>query len=105
MIDERMEEQAALHVLGALTGEEAYEFKKQLQASPELQEYVSRLSLATGALAGAAPLSEPPPQLRAKILARVQPVQKTVSLPERNPGFFSWLPWALATGAAVICVV
>lgn len=105
MIDERMEEQAALHVLGALNETEAREFKKKLKADPELQEYVSRLSIATGALAGVTPLMEPPPQLRAKILAQVEPKQKIVSLPERKFGLWSWLSWAFAACTAILCLV
>ena len=70
-MDERMEEQASLHVLGALSHAEALAFKKILHADPELQTFVARLSQATGALAGAIPLVEPSPQLRAKILAQV----------------------------------
>ena len=61
MIDERMEEQAALHVLGALSPAEARQFKATMAADPELQAYVARLSVATGALAGSAPAVEPPP--------------------------------------------
>jgi anti-sigma-K factor RskA len=104
MIDERMQEQASLHVLGALSKEEAVEFKKAMQADPELKEFVSRLSTATGALAGSVPAVEPPPQLRAKILARVAPPQKTVELPARRfrPAF--WLPWGLAASLALWCV-
>jgi anti-sigma-K factor RskA len=105
MIDERMEEQAALHVLGALNEAEARGFKKKLQADPELQEYVSRLSVATGALAGATPLVEPPPQLRAKVLAQVEPPQKVLTLPERRSGSLSWLSWAFAAGVAALCFV
>jgi anti-sigma factor RsiW len=56
MIDERLEEQASLHVLGALSDTEAREFKQKLRADPELQEYVARLSTATSALAGALPV-------------------------------------------------
>jgi anti-sigma-K factor RskA len=105
MIDERMEEQASLHVLGALSPQEAYEFKKALKADPELQACVARLTAATGALAGAVPLAEPPPQLRAKILAQVAPPQKIVTLPERKSGFALWLPWSLATCLAVLCLL
>ena len=105
MIDERMQEQASLHVLGALSPEEAYEFKKAMKADPELQAFVARLSTATGALAGSVPAAEPPPQLRAKILAQVLPPQKTVSLPERKFRPVSWLPWALATGFGALCVM
>ncbi len=71
MMDERMEEQASLHVLGALSPAEAYAFKNAMKADPKLKAFVARLSTATGALAGALPLAEPPPQLRAKILAQL----------------------------------
>ena len=105
MIDERMEEQASLHVLGALTPEEAREFKKLLQVNPELQAYVARLSVATAALAGSVPTFEPPPQLRAKILGRVAEKQKMISLPERKPGLLAWFPWAVSACLAVLCLV
>lgn len=105
MIDERMEEKAALHVLGALTPQEAREFKRAMQADAELKNFVAGLTTATGALAGALPLVEPPPQLRAKILAQVGAPQKIISLPERKRGLFSWLPWSLATCLAVLCLV
>jgi anti-sigma-K factor RskA len=105
MIDERMEEQASLHVLGALTPAETAEFETALKADPELQAYVARLSTATGALAGSVPKVEPPPQLRAKILAQVAPQQKIVTLPERKRGFAPWLPWSLATCLAILCLL
>jgi anti-sigma-K factor RskA len=104
MIDERMEEQASLHVLGALSPAEASEFKQAMQADPELQKFVARLSTATGALAGAVPVAEPPPQLRAKILAQVSEKQKMVSLPERKKsGVFGWFGWAFAICLALVC--
>jgi len=105
MIDERMEEQASLHVLGALTPGEARQFKATLATDPELQAYVARLSVATGALAGSVPVAEPPPQLRAKILAQVAEKQKIVTLPERRSGFAFWFPWATATCLAVVCLM
>jgi anti-sigma-K factor RskA len=105
MIDERMEEQAALHVLGALSDAETLDFKRKLSADPELKNFVARLSTATGAIAGAVPSVEPPPQLRAKILARIGGQQKIISLPERKSGFAFWLPWSLAAGLAVLCLM
>ena len=105
MIDERLEEQASLHVLGALSPEEAREFQEILHRNPELQAFVSRLSQATGALAGAIPVVEPPPQLRAKILAQIAGPQKMLTLPERKTGLLNWLPWAFATGLAVVCMM
>jgi anti-sigma-K factor RskA len=98
MIDERMEELASLHVLGALSEAEAREFKKALAADPELQELVARLSAVTTAMAGAVPRVEPSPQLRAKVLAQAASPQKIVPLPERRstPVF-----WALALAACL----
>lgn len=104
MIDERMQEKASLHVLGALTPAEAYEFKQAMQSDPELKQFVSELTPITGALAGALPAVEPPPQLRAKILAGVGEKQKIISLPERKVGLFAWLPWAFAVVLGVICL-
>ncbi|HEX4341760.1 MAG TPA: anti-sigma factor [Verrucomicrobiae bacterium] len=101
MIDERMQEQATLHVLGALSDTEAREFKRAMQASLELKQFVSELTVATGALAGTAPLVEPPPQLRAKVLAQVAPQQKIVTLSARTR--FAWLPWSFATCLALLC--
>ncbi len=105
MMDERREEQAALHVLGALSETEAREFRQAMHADAELKQFVARLSTATGALAGNIPVVEPPPQLRAKILARIGAPQKMISLPERKPSFLNWLPWAFATCLAVICLL
>ncbi len=76
MIDERMEEKAALHVLGALTPEEAREFKAAMRQDSELKEFVGTLTASVGALSGAVPPVEPPPQLRAKILAQLTKPQK-----------------------------
>jgi anti-sigma-K factor RskA len=105
MIDERMEELASLHVLGALSDEEAREFKKAMEASPELQEFVARLSVAMGALAGAVPLVEPSRHLRAKVLAQVASPQNTIALTETKPRQPLWLPWALAACLAILCAV
>lgn len=105
MIDERMQEQASLHVLGALSPEEAREFKKAMQANPELKAFVASLSTATGAFAGSVPLVEPPPQLRAKILAQVGPRQKIVELPVRKSRLAFWLAWASTACLAFLCVI
>jgi anti-sigma-K factor RskA len=90
--------------LGALSPVEAREFKAAMQANPELKEFVASLSTATGALAGSVSMTEPPPQLRAKILAQVAPPQKIVSLPERKSFWLAWLPWSLAACLAILCL-
>ncbi len=103
MIDERMQEQATLHVLGALAPAEAREFKQAMRNDPELKAFVGTLTSSVGALAGSVNVAEPPPQLRAKILAAVGEPQKMISLPERKPGFISWFPWAVAVCLAMLC--
>lgn len=105
MIDHQLEELASLYVLGALTETESREFKQALATDPELQELVARLSAVTGALAGIVPAMEPPPQLRAKILARIEGPQKIVSLPQRKSVSLSRLPWAFAACLAVLCLL
>jgi len=104
MIDERIEEQAALHVLGALSPEEARKFKELMQSDPEVKALVSRLNTATGALAGAVKRTAPPPQLRAKILEQVTPAQRARPAESGNPSPW-WLPWALATGLAALAAL
>ncbi|MGH7950979.1 MAG: anti-sigma factor [Limisphaerales bacterium] len=105
MIDERMEELACLYALGALEGNELREFEMALRGNPELQQFVAKLNKPVEALAGVIPMMEPPPQLRAKILAQVASPQEIVSLPERKFNPFSWLSWAFATCLAILCVV
>jgi anti-sigma-K factor RskA len=105
MIDERMQEQAALHVLGALSPEEAAQFKQTMEADPELKAFVASFTAATSALAGNVAAVEPPPQLRAKILAKVAEPQKTISLPAGKLRLPDWLAWALAGSLAVLCLI
>lgn len=105
MIDERTQEEASLYVLGALNEAENREFRTLMQSNPELQEFSAGLRTVTEALAGAVPMVEPPPQLRAKVLAQVAPAQKMVSVPERKPSLIPKEWWVFATCAAVLLVV
>jgi anti-sigma-K factor RskA len=105
MIDERTQEQAALYVLGALSDAESREFINSMRSNPELSEFVARLSTTTDALAGAVPMVEPPPQLRAKVLAQFDTPQKIVSMPERKIGLIPRLFWPLAISLAVVLIV
>lgn len=108
MIDERMEEQASLYVLGALTTEEQRAFETALSRSAELQQLVDAMRIARDAMAGSIPLVEPPPQLKQKILAQITPPEKVAARPARKEAFSLfklWLPWALATCLVVVCSV
>ena len=72
MIDERMEEQAGLYVLGVLTPEETRAFEAVLQREAGLQQLVAALRTTRDAVAGLAPQVTPPPALKQKILAQIR---------------------------------
>jgi anti-sigma-K factor RskA len=106
MIDERMEEQAGLYVLGVLTPEETRTFEAVLQREAELQQLVAALRTTRDALAGLAPQVTPPPALKQRILAQIEAQEKVVSLPvrtERSERWTIWLPWALAACLTIVC--
>jgi anti-sigma-K factor RskA len=105
MIDERMEEQASLYVLGALDAEEKGAFEAALRRDPELQKFVAALRSAADAVAGDAPLVLPPPGLKQRILAEIDRRQKIVPLNPAScpPPPIPWFPWALAACLGVLC--
>ncbi len=107
MIDERMEEQSSLYVLGLLSGAELSEFETQLRGNPELRRLVEQFRASTDLLAGSVSRVEPPLQLKQKILQQIDSREnassKIVPLPEKSSHSIVWLPWALAAGLAVVC--
>jgi anti-sigma-K factor RskA len=109
MIDERMEEQASLYALGVLTAEETRAFEVALSHDAGLQQLVAALQISRDALAGLLPQVTPPPSLKEKILAQIEPREKVVKLPTRteaSSGAWSvWLPWALAAGLMIVCAI
>jgi anti-sigma-K factor RskA len=108
MIDERREELASLYATGALSPGDASAFESELARDAELQKLVASLRDAAAALAGTAPLIQPPPGLRAQILARVGAAEKIVPLPANDAAerqSYAWLPWALAACLAFFCGV
>lgn len=106
MIDERMEEQASLYVLGVLTPEEMHAFEAAMRGDAKLQQFVATLRASRDALAGSLPQVAPPPALKQKILAQITAQEKVVPLSsgsERSGGRAIWLPWALAACLAMVC--
>jgi anti-sigma-K factor RskA len=109
MIDERMEEQAGLYVLGGLTPEETRAFETALTQNVELQQLVSALRISRDVLAGSVPQVIPPPALKHKILAQIAAQEKVVPLQAgtevRSDGWPIWLPWSLAACLAIVCAI
>jgi len=105
MIDERLEEQASLHVLGALSAEETRAFETELRQNAELRKLVAELNAVTDVVAGSVPLVTPPPALRQKVLAEIDRQEKIVPLvqPVAEKSSFAWLPWAIAACLAIFC--
>jgi anti-sigma-K factor RskA len=98
MIDDRQEELASLHAFGLLEGAELQQFLAEIAANPELKRRVAELSVTATALAHVAPDAEPPPSLKARVLASAQaPVLATAPVIR----FPAWIPWAIAACLAV----
>jgi anti-sigma-K factor RskA len=70
--DERLHDEAAAWVLGALDNAEAAEFVRRMEASPEVRKEVAELQEAADALPFSVAPVGPPPELRDRIMAVVE---------------------------------
>jgi anti-sigma-K factor RskA len=70
--DERLHDEAAAWVLGALDNAEAAEFVRRMEASPEVRKEVAELQEAADALPFSVVPVGPPPELRDRIMAVVE---------------------------------
>lgn len=102
MMDEQLEEQGSLYVLGLLEGEELRAFEAQLTTNDDLRRYVDTLTDAAAQLAHSAPARALPPDLEARIMAEIG-ADKGAVTPARTSA--NWIPWALAACLAVACVI
>lgn len=103
MIDERTEELASAYVLGALDPGEQRAFERQLDQDAELRRSVAELRAVTALVAGNATLQEPATGLRARMLLAFE---EGAAPPRRSrPQSPGLLPWALAAGLALVCIV
>lgn len=109
MIDERHQELASLHVLGLLSDAEAREFEQLLRSDAALREFVAELRATTDALAASVPAHRPAPELKARILAKLDAQAPTASIAQlpriETTSRSLLLPWALAAGFAVALTV
>lgn len=97
MISERHEELAALRALDLLDGAERAAFEAELADRADLRALAGQLRDSAAALALAAPAAEPPPSLRARVLAAVARETAVSSTPVviRGP-WLSRFGWGLA---------
>lgn len=99
MIDDARHDLAIEYVLGSLEGDAGREFGAWVESDPDLQALVDELRETVASLAHTAPSQRPSADLREKVLASV----RTESAEARRP--IAWLPWAVAAGLAIACVV
>lgn len=99
MIDERLEEQAAMYAVDALESEEKRAFEVELSRSEELRQLVDELREAAAVLAHAAAPGTPPPQLEVEVLRAI----RAEKLPRAAIRFTEWVPWAIAAAITLFC--
>jgi len=84
MINERQQELASLHAVGALTAEEQAQFERDLAANPELSAFVRDLQRTVELVAVSSATAKPPAQLKGKVLARIDALEAARN-PNPNP--------------------
>ncbi len=105
MIDETLQEQAALHALGMLSGEEATAFRAALARQPELQTLVDDLAEAAAALTHAVPSAKAPTEVLPRLLTQIRAERMRTNTTPGRGSAVSWMPWALAAGIALAASV
>ena len=103
MIDETLQDQAALHALGMLEGEEASAFQAALRGSAELQAMVDEITEAAAALSHALPATKAPPEVLPRLLAQIgaeQMAAPVARVPDSDTSA-RWMPWAIAASIAL----
>ena len=103
MIDETLQDQAALHALGMLEGGEASAFQAALKGNAELQAIVDEITEAAAALSHALPSTKAPPEVLPRLLAQIGAEQMAAPV-ARMPDSEAparWMPWAIAASIAL----
>jgi anti-sigma-K factor RskA len=97
-MNEQLQEQASLYVVGLLDGDEALAFERRLRSDAELREFVDQLDETAAAISHDARPRTLPTDLRARVLGQIRS-GKTLVLPPRS----TWIPWAIAAALALSC--
>jgi anti-sigma-K factor RskA len=112
--DDRLRDDAAAWLLGALGPRESAAFERRMDASPAARREVEGLREAAEALPHAADPMSPPPELRARIMAVVEAEAEVLRAagaeadrpPARSPGWRSLLrPVPLAAAACALLLL
>ncbi len=103
MIDETLQDQAALHALGMLRGVEATTFQAALAATPELALMADEIAEAAAAITLALPAAKAPSEILPRLLTQIRSErthgQASPAQAESNES--NWMPWALAASIAI----
>lgn len=107
-MNEELQDKAALYALGALEPIEASAFEERMLRDPELSALVEDLCETTAAMASAVPLVEPSSEIRAQVMASIQPPQTQKPLQSapttKSTGWRGMAGWGIAAGLAACCV-
>jgi len=98
VIDESVQDDAALYALGLLSPEEAARFEAAMAGDPEIAALVAQLETGAAALAAGVPAIEPPEGVRDRIMAQVRQPANVTAFRQT----FAWVPWTIAAGFAVL---
>lgn len=107
MIDENHQDQAALHALGMLQGEEAAAFHAALASDSELRALVDGFAETAAAVTHALPATKAPAEVLPRLLAQIR-AERLHAPPQRRQATTSawnWMPAAIAASIAIAAVL
>jgi anti-sigma-K factor RskA len=102
MIDEPLQEMAALHALGLLDEAGQAALRAAAERDPEVRALMDQMAETAAALACDAPQVAPPPAVLRELKRQLPPRRLFSSA--RVVAFPEWMPYALAAGLAVLAV-
>jgi anti-sigma-K factor RskA len=106
MINDQMEELAALHAVGLLDTAAESTLLRAAERDPELQQLVESYAEASTALALDVPQIAPPPTIRRELMRQISAPSATATtiVAPRVFAFPTWVPFALAACLAILTV-
>jgi len=105
MIDEPKQDLLVQYLLNEVDSSTAEKIRVELQADPELREFVWEMEDAFASMACAVPPMEPPVGLAQRIFQTERNVSRTSSSQTRSKIVWLVVPWALAACLAIACTL